>query len=68
MNSLTLNNTIMELLLLIFLAGWLSESGSSSSKKSYYKTRERRNRERRDRERRERERREHYHYLYGGQP
>ena len=68
MNSLTLNNTIMELLLLIFLAGWISESGSSSSKKSYNKARERRNRERRDRERRERERREHYHYLYGGQP
>ena len=73
MNSLTLNNTIMELLLLIFLAGWISESGSSSSKKSYNKARERRNRERRNRERRdherrERERREHYHYLYGGQP
>ena len=58
----------MELLLLIIIAGWISESGSNSSKKSYNKARERRNRERRDHERRERERREHYHYLYGDQP
>ena len=58
----------MELLLLIFLAGWLSESGSNSSKKNYNKSRDRRNRERRERERRERERRECYHFLYGDQP
>ena len=53
----------MELLFLIFLAGWLNESSSSSSKKSYNKARERR-----ERERRERERRECYHFLYGDQP